>query len=1055
MRVDRDLQRVITRAAAQRRLALEHRRVDECRRHGHQARARRVVLGATELAPVRQASVEARAVHRHVRVARDGTARRAEGRHARGRVVREVRAGRAELLAVQSHLHVDRVVLHERVRLDDHLAEHVLIDGGARASPKAELPVRLRRPLRKRQVVDALLAVVHDVQTARALRHHHLRPSARVPRSALRRLDLEQRSGHRCHQRLVVPHLDALLQTRQQRHAQASPHAQLAKLVVVRQRTEHEADALRAAVALHAGVAALITAHVHPERRTELANRPDVVKHRHHHRAGLAALHQPRRQQQQRRAAGVLNRRAAKEHRAHVLAVDRVAAHDHVRPGDTQPARRARLSRRRRDAQKAPASHRLRGHERVAKPLERRAVVRGVHPRLAKLALSVGHVGAQVLAAHQQARLAVEDARRRLDAEHRGRLVEPVRGVARRVLLRIQRHLERHLAHQVRGGHAEQGAEAALDVHARRHHRRAEAAPVVVEPGVQILAVQAHRRVARHWTRGGSDQPDRRRSVPREVDAGRRVLLRVERHLERGRPSRAARHGRAMQRRVGLVKARVHRHSVEAAHVVRPRTQVVAQDPHDRRARLRAALREERRDRRRRLVHQLHRTARELLPVGRHLDRHRPRLVLRASHQKQVVDAVLVVHLGAGTHADAEAPARLRRPRAQDQLIHEPRVAQLHAQTRKAERDQHRHEALLPHQRHIQRPTQHQHVPEVHLEPRRTSAQQHAKAVARALLAKRHLGQIAKAHAHALAAVATAALDPQIESQLKVALQLPQRRQLHDHRALVARLRLRHHKVALAHHVVTRRKREQSRVALERRRRAEVERQPRRRVRDRRRQRDAPVLAGARPLRRHRVVLRAEHAQPLLERLQIGARHAHQSVARRRAARGAQARHRLRSVVHELHVAAAELLPVHRHLDAHRPRALLRRRRARQVAEGVVHRTDLERAKLAPVVRATRPGRTSDGHKRLTILRSADRLQLVDCRVLIHGEEQPVVSVEDVVDADLERDRPRSVGWQCATQRRLVLGLVEGGWHDGCVEAAGVREARLQVDAAHVHARVT
>ena len=439
-----------------------------------------------------------------------------------------------------------------------------------------------------------------------------------------------------------------------------------------------------------------------------------------------------------------------------------------------------------------------------------------------------------------------------------------------------------------------------------------------------------------------------------------------------------------MHRRVGLVKARVHRNAVEAAHVMRPRAQIVAKDPHDRRTRLRAALGEERRDRRRRLVQERHRTARELLTVGRHLHRHRPRLMLRASHQQQVVDAVLVVQLAARTRADAEAPARLRRPRAQDQLIHEPLVAQLHAQTREAEREQHGHETLLPHQRHVQRPAQQQHVPEVHLQPRRTGAQQHAKTVARALLAKWHLGQIAEAHAHALAAVAPAALDPKIERQLKVALQLPQRRKLQDRRAPVARLRLRHHQVALPNRVVARRQREQRGIPLQRRRRAEVERKPRRRVGERRRQRDATVLAGARPLRRHRVVLRAKHAQPLLERLQVGAHHTHQRVARRRAAGRAQARHRLRRVVHELHVAAAELLPVHRHLDAHRTRDLLRRRRARQVAEGVVHRTDLQRAKLAPVVRAARPRRAPDGHKRLPMLRPTDRLQLVDRRVLIH-----------------------------------------------------------------------
>ena len=229
-----------------------------------------------------------------------------------------------------------------------------------------------------------------------------------------------------------------------------------------------------------------------------------------------------------------------------------------------------------------------------------------------------------------------------------------------------------------------------------------------------------------------------------------------------------------MHRRVGLVVASVHSDAVEPAHEVHARAKVCAEDPHHCRARLRATLGVEGRDDRGRVVHEPHPARRELLPVGRHLHHHRPRRVLRARHQEHVVDAVLVVRLDAGPRADAEAPGRERRPGAQGQLLHQPLAIQLHAQPRRAVRQQHAHKAPSPHEGGWQRAPEQQHVAQVHLQLLGARAQQHPQPTACALLAKRHLRQHAEANARALAAVAAAGV--QAEARLKVPLLLPQRR---------------------------------------------------------------------------------------------------------------------------------------------------------------------------------------------------------------------------------------------------------------------------------------
>ena len=258
-----------------------------------------------------------------------------------------------------------------------------------------------------------------------------------------------QIGGHAREQQLVEPHLDALAQAREQRHSQADADAELAKRRVG-QRTEHEAHALRAAAPRHACLAALVAQDGRPEGRPELAHRPEVVHGRQHYRAGLP--HHGLREHQQARPAGPVlpqdggtpDRRATEKHGAHVLAGQDAARQLRGRPREPQPACHAGLSGGWRDAQERAVGHLPRRHERIAKPLERRAVVRRVHPRPAKPALRVRHVSAQVLSTHRQARLAVEDARRRRQVDQRGRLIKHVAPTARGVLLRVERHLECH-----------------------------------------------------------------------------------------------------------------------------------------------------------------------------------------------------------------------------------------------------------------------------------------------------------------------------------------------------------------------------------------------------------------------------------------------------------------------------------------------------------------------------------------------------------------------------------------------------------------------------------
>ena len=194
-------------------------------------------------------------VHEHARVATDRAARGGERGHVSRLVIRVCAADAAELLPIQRHQHLQRIVLHQRVAYDLDVAQHMLVhrrSAGARA--EAKLPARLRIPARHRQITHEQLAAENDAQSARALpdRHRH-----EVCRFA-------ELGAHRGEHQVTVRDHHSRLATGRHRHSQPGPCPLLAE-GKLGQRAVHEAHALGPAVRDHACVAALPARHADGE----------------------------------------------------------------------------------------------------------------------------------------------------------------------------------------------------------------------------------------------------------------------------------------------------------------------------------------------------------------------------------------------------------------------------------------------------------------------------------------------------------------------------------------------------------------------------------------------------------------------------------------------------------------------------------------------------------------------------------------------------------------------------------------------------------------------
>ena len=328
---------------------------------------------------------------------------------------------------------------------------------------------------------------------------------------------------------------------------------------------------------------------------------------------------------------------------------------------------------------------------------------------------------------------------------------------------------------------------------------------------MQPLAKHAHERVARRRAGVGADQAHRRAAIVGEVHRAAGVLLRIERHLERS-AAVGERRRSAVDRATELVEARIHRHAAEPTLVVRAQPEIRARDHHLRGAALRTALRVEARHRMRRAVHEWHPARRELLAIRRHLQPRRASLVLRAHPQKQVVDAVLVGALHPRARSDAEAPLRKRQPRAHDHVARQVHARHHDLQALRLVRHADRHRAPRAQQRDVKLVADHQLLRVVHLEQLCRRLQAHAQTLAGAVLAKRRIGQIAHAHAHALAA--RPADDEQVERRREVVLARHLRPVQHD-RARLGRLGRREHELTVAQQRARRAQRAHRRAAIE------------------------------------------------------------------------------------------------------------------------------------------------------------------------------------------------------------------------------------------------
>ena len=258
-------------------------------------------------------------------------------------------------------------------------------------------------------------------------------------------------------------------------------------------------------------------------------------------------------------------------------------------------------------------------HWRLAPQLRRAEVVRH-HARPPKPAQRVHARSVQeALAAHRQHRAAQHRAGRYAQRLHRRGVVR-VEHAVRAVALRVERNL-----HRLRTlGAAARGRRLAPEhrvAHERSIHHRASAATVLAavparETAGEALAMHRQLRAAARRPRYRHDVRDAHQRVVLELDAARRELLRVQRHLHR-RVGRSLRRRHAVQRiAFGEVRA-VHNRTLpaEAAAVLRAAAEAAARHRHVGAARHRPALKVEARHHRLSVVREVVTLVTELLSV--------------------------------------------------------------------------------------------------------------------------------------------------------------------------------------------------------------------------------------------------------------------------------------------------------------------------------------------------------------------------------------------------------------------------------------------------------
>ena len=166
--VHRDLERVYTRCLG-RSSACQQRLIHKCRVHNR----------AAEATQIRQAAMEACAVHSHTCVAANRPACRAECRHARGRQICKQHVAAGELLSIEGKLYTDGLILEctmstrKSVGANLDVGQQMLIDRRTRPSAPTKLPARKRLPAWDGQIANQHVAIVNDAKPIPAVRDHH------------------------------------------------------------------------------------------------------------------------------------------------------------------------------------------------------------------------------------------------------------------------------------------------------------------------------------------------------------------------------------------------------------------------------------------------------------------------------------------------------------------------------------------------------------------------------------------------------------------------------------------------------------------------------------------------------------------------------------------------------------------------------------------------------------------------------------------------------------------------------------------------------------------
>ena len=210
---------------------------------------------------------------------------------------------------------------------------------------------------------------------------------------------------------------------------------------------------------------------------------------------------------------------------------------------------------------------------------------------------------------------------------------------------------------------------------------------------IEALAEEANQRIACSRTCVRAQEAHSRAGIVREAHSSARVLLGIQRNLERCR-LRCEWRRSALNRLRNRVEACVHRGAAEATLVVRSVSETNTADHNLCSAVLRPTLWIEARHGLRYAVQERHSARRKLLPIRCDLEVRRLRLNLTTGHQPQVVDAVLVCSRLASSSSYTKAPRRLRGPCTDHQILHKHNTIDMHMQATRLVRDSRGHKAL-------------------------------------------------------------------------------------------------------------------------------------------------------------------------------------------------------------------------------------------------------------------------------------------------------------------------------------------------------------------------